>query len=211
MNERATPTTTPPRRLGIAERVARFAVRHGSRRRAIAVLSGASVGDFFIPALPTQTSVIALGLMQPQRAGWVALAFAAAAAAGAGVLALALALVGGYAQQFGEAQVGADWAAITARVRELGVWAVLLASVFPTPPRLLTAATLLAGASAGSVMAAVFAGKLLWFGGFLALLVWAPAVLERVPVIGTAVRRFVACRQRVLAETPVHAPRAPSA
>lgn len=188
-----------PDRPGLVARLTRFAVRHGARRRAIAVLSGASVGDFFVPALPTQTSVIALGLMQPQRAAWVALAFATAAAAGAGLLALAVAGVGGYAQSFGEARYGADWTAVVDRVQEWGVWAVLLASVFPTPPRLLAAATLLAGAGVATVMAAVFAGKLLWFGGFLALLVRAPAVLARVPVLGAALQRFEAYRAAVLA------------
>ena len=149
------------------QRIARFAVLQGSRRRAIAALSGVSVGDFFVPALPTQTSVIALGLMQPRRAIWIALAFAAAAALGAAMLALLLASVSGYAQQFGNAQFGDDWATLTERVRAYGVWAVLLASIFPTPPRLLTAAALLAGATAGAVIAAVFAGKLIWFAIFL--------------------------------------------
>ena len=69
----------------LTARIARFAVFHGSRRRAIVGLSAASVGDFFVPALPTQTSVLALGLMQPQRAAWIALAFAIAAALGAAV------------------------------------------------------------------------------------------------------------------------------
>lgn len=69
----------------LTARIARFAVFHGSQRRAIVGLSAASVGDFFVPALPTQTSVLALGLMQPQRAAWIALAFAIAAALGAAV------------------------------------------------------------------------------------------------------------------------------
>lgn len=182
------------------QRIARFAVLQGSRRLVIAALSGVSVGDFFVPALPTQTSVIALGLMQPRRAIWIALAFAGAAALGAALLALLLTTVSGYAQQFGSAQFGNDWTLLTERVRAYGVWAVLLASIFPTPPRLLTAATLLAGAAAGSVIAAVFAGKLIWFAIFLLLLTRAPHLLARVPLLGSALRRFDDFRARVLAE-----------
>ncbi|MDP2817396.1 MAG: hypothetical protein Q8O29_03780 [Polaromonas sp.] len=181
------------------ERVARFAVLHGSRRRAIAALSAVSVGDFFVPALPTQTSVLALGLMQPQRAAWIALAFATAAALGAALLALLLSAVGGYAQQFGAEQFGADWTRITGRVQVLGLWAVFAASIFPTPPRLLTAATLLAGAAVPAVVAAVFAGKLIWFALFLGLLIKAPAVLARLPVLSGALLRFRAFQAAVLA------------
>lgn len=180
-------------------RLSRFAVLHGSRPRAIAVLGAASIGDFFLPALPTQTSVIALGLMQAQRAAWVALTFALAAAAGAGLLALLLGLVSGYAEKFGQARYGPEWTNVMQLVRQYGVWAVLAASVFPTPPRLLTAATLLAGAAASSVMLAVFAGKLLWFGGLLFLLTRAPVVLDRLPLLGAALRRFRAFQAEVLA------------
>ncbi|MBA4071277.1 MAG: hypothetical protein C0497_05480 [Gemmatimonas sp.] len=182
------------------QRLARFSVLQGSRRRALLALSGASVGDFFVPALPTQTSVIALGLLQPQRAAWIALAFAAAAAVGAGLLAVLMTSVSGYAQQFGIAQFGDEWTRITERAREYGVWAVLLASIFPTPPRLLTAATLLAGAAAGLVIAAVFAGKLIWFAVFLLLLTRAPQRLARLPLLGSALARFECFRAGVLAE-----------
>lgn len=194
-------STTPAEpRLGWMQRLARFAVLQGSRRRALLALSGVSVGDFFVPALPTQSSVIALGLLQPQRAAWIALAFASAAACGAALLALLLLAVGGYAQQFGSAQFGEEWTLITARVRTYGVWAVLLASIFPTPPRLLTAAMLLSGAAVGPVVAAVFAGKLVWFGAFLLLLTRAPQRLARLPLLGRALERFARLRAEVLAQ-----------
>ena len=185
-------------RRSLMDRIARFAVIHGSRRRAIAALSAVSVGDFFVPALPTQSSVLALGLMQPRRAAWIALSFAAAAALGAAVLALLMSLVGGYAQQFG---TDSDWTRINEHVKLAGLWAVFAASIFPTPPRLLTAATLLAGAAMPAVVAAVFAGKLIWFALFLALLIKAPAVLSRLPLVGHALRRFHGYRAAVLAET----------
>ena len=181
------------------ERLARYAVLQGARRRALLGLAGASVGDFFIPALPTQTSVVALGMLQPQRAVWIALAFATAAAAGAAVLASLLAGVSDYAAQFGAEQFGEAWAVVADRARTYGVWAVLLASIFPTPPRLLTAASLLAGASALPVVGAVFVGKLIWFGVFLGLLTRAPRFLARVPVLGRSLERFARFRQDVLA------------
>ena len=188
---------------GMVDRIARLAVIHGSRRRAIAALSAVSVGDFFVPALPTQSSVLALGLIQPQRAAWIALSFAAAAAAGAAVMALLLSLVADYAQQFGAPQLGAnaDWTRIVEHVKVAGLWAVFAASIFPTPPRLLTAATLLAGAAMPAVVAVVFAGKLIWFALFLALLIKAPALLARLPVLGNALRRFRSFQAGVLAET----------
>lgn len=200
----APPSSLPPTAPGRApsrwtERLARYAVLQGARRRALLGLAGASVGDFFIPALPTQTSVVALGMMQPQRAMWIALAFATAAAVGAAILALLLTGVSGYATQFGAEQLGDAWAVVADRARTYGVWAVLLASIFPTPPRLLTAATLLAGAGALPVVGAVFAGKLIWFGLFLGLLTRAPRFLARVPVLGRSLERFARFRQDVLA------------
>lgn len=198
------PSSTPsaassgkPRRW--PQRLARYAVLQGSRRRALVGLAGASVGDFFVPALPTQTSVLALGMLQPQRAVWIAVAFATAAALGAAVLAGLLALVSGYAAQFGAAPLGETWTAVADRAKAYGVWAVLLASIFPTPPRLLTAATLLAGAGTLPVVSAVFAGKLIWFGVFLGLLIHAPHFLAQVPLLGRSLKRFGRFRDDVLA------------
>ena len=109
--------------------------------------------------------------------------------------ALLMSLVGDYAEQF-----GADWTRIVERVKVAGLWAVFAASIFPTPPRLLTAATLLAGAAVPAVVAVVFAGKLIWFALFLGLLIKAPAVLARLPVLGNALLRFRRFQAAVLAE-----------
>jgi hypothetical protein len=182
------------------DRLARYAVLQGARRRTLAVLGAVSVGDFFVPALPTQTSVIALGLMQPARWVWIAAVFASASAMGALLLATMLALVTGYAQQFGAEQMGEAWVTVMDRLREWGIWAVLLFSIFPTPPRLLTAATLLSGGGALAVSAAVFAGRMIWLLGFLLLLTRAPQWLAKVPLLGAALRRFGAFRAKVLTE-----------
>lgn len=180
------------------QRIARYAVLKGAQRRALLALSGVSVGDFFVPALPTQTSVVALGLLQPKRALWIALAFATAAGVGAALLAALLSYASGYAQQFDTTEFGENWTLMAERARTYGVWAVLLASIFPTPPRLLTAATLLAGAGMLPVVLAVFTGKLIWFALFLWLLLHAPAVLARVPVLGSNLARFERFREEVL-------------
>lgn len=187
-------------RRTLGERLGRFTIRHGARRRAIAVLGLVSAADFFVPALPTQSSVVALGLMQPRRAAWIALAFALAAVAGAGVLAGLLHFAAPYAAQFSEARQGEHWRTVTDFIRDHGALALLAASALPTPPRLLTAAALLAGVPTASVLLAIFSGRLIWFGGFLALLVKAPDWLGGLPVIGDGLRRFRVYRDAVLAE-----------
>jgi membrane protein YqaA with SNARE-associated domain len=186
--------------LSWGERISRFSVLHGSKRSAIFALALVSIGDFFIPALPTQTSVVALGLLQPKRAAWIALAFALSAALGAAILALLLISVESFAQQFASEQLGNEWARITAFIQTYGSWAVLLGSIFPTPPRLLTAATLLSGVSPWVVIGAIFLGKLIWFGLFLTLLIKLPNLLGRIPVIGKAASRFRSYQANILNE-----------
>lgn len=172
----------------------RVLARQGGRRRAIGLLALVSAGDFLLPALPTQTSVVALGVLQPRRAAWIAAAFAVAAAGGAGLLALLLAWVGTPLPH------GGAWDAAIAWVQAHGVWAVALAAALPAPPRLLTLATLACGVAPAAVMAAVLAGRLVWFGLFLALLVHAPRTLARVPALGRALQRATAWRDAALAE-----------
>ena len=186
--------------LGWMEQITRFAVIHGASRRALAALSTLSVADYFLPALPTQASVIALGILQPQRAVLIALAFAIAASLGASLLALMLVTVSGYASAFGTGHFGEHWIFIQTQVLEYGVWAVLIASALPSPPRLLTAAAILAGTSIGLVVAAVFIGRLIWLSFFLSLLIRAPRVLAEMPVIGSMLKRFHRYRAEVLEE-----------
>lgn len=171
-----------------SSRLRRFVDRHGRDPRAIPLLGAVSAGDFFLPALPTQLSVLALGWLQPRRAPWIALTFAAAAATGAGVLALLIAHAAGFAHQFGAEALGPSWPELVAKVERYGVWAVLALSMLPTPPRLATAATLLAGVPPSAVVAAVFAGKLVWFGAVLASITRAPTLLVRVPIAGPRIR-----------------------
>jgi hypothetical protein len=48
------------------------------------------------------------------------------------------------------------------------------------------------------VVLAVFTGKLIWFGLFLWLLLRAPAVLTRIPLLGSNLARFERFRAEVL-------------
>lgn len=174
-----------------SERLVVRAVAGGARRRTLTGFALLSVGDFFLPALPTQTTVVALSLLQPRRGVWIVSAFAAAAAVGVLLMALLVGLLDGYPQRLAEAVAPEAWAEAMALLRLHGLWIVLGASLLPTPPRLLVAAALLAGIPAGHVAAAVFIGKTLWFGAVVALLVAVPDRLHRVPWLG---RRILALR-----------------
>jgi len=182
------------------ERMARYAVQQGAQPRTLAVLSSLSIGDYFLPALPTQTTVIALGLLQPQRAVWIALAFAMAAAIGASLLALLLVIVSDFGSQFLGDQLGEQWQVLQDQVQRYGVWAVLIASALPSPPRMLTAVAILAGTAIGPLIAAVFVGRLIWLSLFLSLLIRAPRLLEGLPLLGSMLRRFLRYRAEVLRE-----------
>jgi membrane protein YqaA with SNARE-associated domain len=192
------PNQTSNQNFSRMDRLARYTVLQGSKPRTIVALGAVSVGDFFAPALPTQTSVIALGLMQPSRWLWIALIFAAASATGVLLLATLLSLFTEYAQQFDPERIGNDWNTVMTHLREWGLWAVLLFSMLPSPPRLLTAATLISGMGPWAVAAAVFTGRMVWLSGFLLLLTRAPQLFARVPFIGRGLQRFEAFQREVL-------------
>ncbi len=168
-------------------------VRHGRRRYSIFTLSAVSVGDFFIPALPTQTSVIALGLLQPKRAVLIVIAFSLAAVLGAGILMAILLSIESFFSSMtpaAESELYDEWLWIQEIVKKYGLWGLLAFSIFPTPPRLMVATTFLAGFSAPLILATVFIGKAIWFGLVVTLLRFAPGLLIRMPVIGTQVKKI---------------------
>ncbi len=191
---------TAAARPSLRARLGRFAVLQGARRRAIAALSLVSVGDFFVPALPSQSSVLALALMQPQRAWLIIMTFALAAVTGAGILVGLLHFAVPWAEQFDAAHQGDNWGVMVEFVRQYGVYAVFVASMLPPPPRLLTAAAILSGAPASAVLVAVFCGKLIWFACFVTLIVRAPQWLAQLPIVGEHIRQFQAYRMRLLAQ-----------
>lgn len=154
-----TTTTRRRKRLGLAGKIVNWVKRRGTKKRAIPLLACLAVGDFFVPVLPTQSSVIALGILQPKRAPIIALAFALAAALGTAILAL-LTLV------IAELPVGSggdQWQAMQRWVQTYGIWVLLATSVLPTPPRTAVIICLLSGVSALAAVTTVFAGKLIWY------------------------------------------------
>lgn len=183
-----------------SERLLRKVVVHGGRRRALAGFAALSVGDFFVPALPTQSAVIALSLLQPRRAAWIVLGFASAAALGVLVMALLVAAVDATAQRLAGDVAPQAWAQATDLLRRHGLWIVFAASVFPTPPRVLVASALLAGIPAALVAGAVFAGKCLWFGAVVGLLLAVPQRLLGAPWLGARIRRLHELRAQVQTE-----------
>jgi len=167
--------------------------RQGRKLSAIPALAVVSVGDFFIPALPTQSSVMLLGLLQPKRILLIALAFAAAAAAGSGLIALLSQLVAGYlgelTPQPGSAgyETFYQWQTL---IQQHGLMFLFLLCFLPTPPRITVALALLSGLSGLSVMLTVFTGKLIWFLIILVILRQAPDILSRMPLIGPRITQL---------------------
>lgn len=174
-------------------RVLDWTLRHGREPHSVYFLSALSVGDFFIPALPTQTSVIALGLLQPKRWILIALAFSLAAVLGASVLILLVFSVESYLAALRPApssDVYAHWTSLQQIISDYGLWGLLAFSMFPTPPRLMVATTLLAGFSIPLILGTVFAGKLIWFGLTLAVVRYTPQALRRVPPLARLIHRI---------------------
>lgn len=177
----------------IGRRIMDWVVLHGRRRYSIFALSALSVGDFFIPALPTQKSVIALGLLQPKRAVLIVVSFAIAAVIGAGILMAILLSIESYlssVQPEETSKVYDHWLWVQEVVQKYGLWGLLVFSMFPTPPRLMVATTVLAGFSLPLILATVFTGKVIWFGFVIIILRFSPKLLIRVPVIGTQFKKF---------------------
>nr|WP_087019845.1 hypothetical protein [Thaumasiovibrio subtropicus] len=165
----------------------RWIKTHGQKTKAVPMMGALSIGDFFVPALPTQTSVMLLSWLQPQRAALIAFTFAFAAALGASVLALLVLSIETYAQAVmpveGDELYG-HWQTLQSYIAQYGVIALFVMSLLPTPPRSMIILSLLSGLALFSVVFAVFAGKLVWFGLVVTLITRAPNWLMSLPWIG---------------------------
>lgn len=151
--------TRQRKRLGLAGKVMRWVEQHGKQKRAIPLLASLAVGDFFVPALPTQSSVLALGVLQPKRAPFIALSFALAGAIGTAILALLTLVIAELPVSSGSDQ----WQSMQRWVQQYGIWVLLAASMLPTPPRTAVIVCLLSGVSSTAAVTTVFAGKLIWY------------------------------------------------
>ncbi len=180
----------------LGRRIMDWLVLHGRRRYSIFALSGVSVGDFFVPALPTQTSVMALALLQPKRALLIVASFSLAAVVGAAILATLLLSVESYissVQPATTSEIYEEWLWIQEFIKNYGLWGLLAFSMLPTPPRLMIATTVLAGFAFPLILATVFLGKVIWFGTVVTLLRHAPDLLTKAPFIG---KRIQSLRER---------------
>lgn len=183
-------TTNKP---GLGRRIYQWTLTHGRQARSIWLLALASVGDFFIPALPTQSSVILLTLLQPQRALIIVLAFVLAAAGGVAILAL----LAQFLENFLAANLSAEpWSVAGFQLdilQQLLAWGSLilvLLSLLPTPPRLAVIMALSLGLPWYEVVLAVAAGKAIWFSVVVWLVRLAPVTLQQIPLFGRMVGKF---------------------
>lgn len=183
-------TTNKP---GLGRRIYQWTLTHGRQARSIWLLALASVGDFFIPALPTQSSVILLTLLQPQRALIIVLAFVLAAAGGVAILAL----LAQFLESFLAANLNQEpWsvAGFQLDIRQhLLAWGsvmLLLLSLLPTPPRLAVIMALSLGLPWYEVMLAVVAGKAIWFSLVVWLVRLTPVTLQKIPLFDRMVGQF---------------------
>ncbi len=171
----------------LAQRIMNWIGENGTKPKALPILGGISIGDFFIPALPTQTSVILLAWCQPKRSVWIILTFAIAAAIGACVLSLLAYSVDGYlmaAIPHQDSDLYQHWQRLQNWIEQYGLWTLLVMSMLPTPPRLLIILSLLSGIAWLGIAATVFFGKLAWYSLVVMLVIRAPSLLMSLPWIG---------------------------
>ncbi|CAM3171375.1 hypothetical protein QTO01_15500 [Vibrio mytili] len=184
MNHR---TKVGSKKSTLTQRILNWISENATKPKALPILGGLSIGDFFIPALPTQTSVILLAWCQPKRAIWIILTFAIAATAGAGVLSLIAYSVDGYLIA-GISPPDSDLYQHRLRLQnwleQYGLWTLLVMSMLPTPPRLLIILSLLSGIAWLNIAATVFLGKLAWYSLVVMLVIKTPSFLMSLPWIG---------------------------
>ncbi|MGF1911358.1 hypothetical protein L4C38_18195 [Vibrio kasasachensis] len=188
----------------LAKRVLNWVTKNGKKTKAVYVLAGVSIGDFFVPALPTQTSVMLLAWYQPKKALIIALMFAFAAAAGASILVFISVLFESYIQSAIPAEESShyqNWQKLTGYVNQYGLYALAAMSLLPTPPRTMVILSLLSGISAYLVVASVFLGKLLWFGGVVFIISRSPKWLVKLPWIGSKIAQSISHKQAQLQQT----------
>jgi hypothetical protein len=110
-------------------------LRHGAQPRTIFFLATLSAFDSFIPMLPAEAFVVALGILQPKKVKAILLVFATASALSAWLLALVLGTLSAPAESLGLQLMGAQWDQALAMVRTWGPASMVLLAAFPDSPR----------------------------------------------------------------------------
>lgn len=154
-------------------------LRHGTEPRTLVFLALLAVFDGFVPMLPAEFFVLALGILQPQRGKLIVLVFAVASALSALLLALLLGALSASAGWLGLQLLGAQWEQALTTVRAWGPATMVLLAVFPDTPRTSIAVLALSGVNPTSIGLMVFAGKLILYSSLLALMHYLPSRLGR--------------------------------
>jgi len=154
-------------------------LRHGTQPRTIFFLATLSAFDGFVPMLPAEAFVLALGVLQPQRGKVIVLLFALASGLSALILALLLGTLSSSAEWLGLQVLGAQWDQASDTVRTWGPASMVFLSVFPDSPRSSIAVLALSGVAPEVIGLMVLTGKLVLYAGLLGLMHYLPSRLVR--------------------------------
>ena len=154
-------------------------LRHGTQPRTIYFLAALSAFDGFLPMLPAEAFVVALGILQPQRGKVIVLLFALASGLSALMLALLLGTLSSSAEWLGLQLLGAQWDQASSTVRSWGPASMVVLSVFPDSPRTSIATLVLSGVAPEVIGLMVLLGKLILYTGLLCLMHYLPKRLVR--------------------------------
>ena len=154
-------------------------LRHGTQPRTIFFLATLSAFDGFVPMLPAEAFVLALGVLQPQRDKVIVLLFALASGLSALILALLLGTLSSSAEWLGLQVLGAQWDQASDTVRTWGPASMVFLSVFPDSPRSSIAVLALSGVAPEVIGLMVLTGKLVLYAGLLGLMHYLPSRLVR--------------------------------
>jgi hypothetical protein len=154
-------------------------LRHGTQPRTIYFLSALSALDGFLPMLPAEAFVVALGILQPQRGKVIVVLFAVASGLSALVLALLLGMFSSSAEWLGLQFLGSQWDEASSIVRSWGPASMVFLSAFPDSPRTTIAVLALSGVAPEVIGLMVLLGKLILYTGLLCLMHYLPSRLVR--------------------------------
>jgi len=154
-------------------------LRHGAQPRTIFFLAAFSALDGFVPMLPAEAFVVALGILQPKKVKVIVLVFAMASALSALLLALVLGTLSASAERLGLQLMGAQWDQALAVVHTWGPASMVFLAAFPDSPRTSIAALALSGVAPLLIGLMVFLGKLIFYSALLGLMHHLPSRLGR--------------------------------
>lgn len=154
-------------------------LRHGTKSRTLFFLASLSSLDGFVPMLPAEAFVVALGILQPQRGKLIVLLFSVASGLSALMLALLLGTLSSSAEWLGLQLMDSQWDEASSTIRTWGPASMVFLSVFPDSPRTSIAALALSGVAPEVIGLMVLMGKFILYSGLLCLMHYLPSRLVR--------------------------------